>query len=284
MKRKSLLLLTIPLLITGCQKDDAPLPEQTQSDYGVFLGLNDSEDSLNKLLKYKEVAIEIDSFSSESIKILKDNNIQIDAYLSIGSLENYKPYYNDFKDYTFMDYDNWPNERWVDVSVQSYQDKMIELASLYKSKGADALFLDNYDVYYIVCEEYTERDIKEQIYSGLNAITSRLYDLNLKLILNSGIDYLERLQEENKEVLKKIYGLNQENVFASIEDYEKDVFGEQSKDDHEYYVDAIENMAKEGLKIYLLEYTKDEALIKKIDKYCKEHSFTYYISSTVGLY
>lgn len=280
MKNKYLLFLPL-LSITSCGCEQS-IPDK--KEYGVFLGINDSKESLEKLLNYKEVAIEINSFSSESIQKLKDNNIQIDAYLSVGSLENYKPYYNEFKEYTFMDYDNWPNERWIDVSVKSYQDKMIELASSYKAKGADALFLDNYDVYYIACEEYKERDLKEQIYSGLKTITNRLYDLDLKLILNSGIDYLERLQEEDKEILKKIYGLNQENVFASIKDYEKDIFGEQSKDDHEYYVEAIENMSKEGLQIYLLEYTKDNSLIKKIEQYCNKHSFKYYISSTVGLY
>lgn len=255
-----------------------------KKDFGAYLGLTDESDNYKKLLNYKEVAIEIGEYSSEHISLIKDNNTDIYAYLSVGSLENYKDYYNEFKNLTFMDYDNWPDERWIDVSSTLWADKLVELATKFKSLGATGLFLDNYDVYYIVCSEYKcSEAFKEGIYTGLKEITKRLKALDLKLIINSGTDFLERLDDEKDDTIRSFYAYNQESVFSTILDYENDVFGTQSTSDREYYQDIIAITSRYGIKTYLLEYTTDEALIQEIKTYCELNGYTYYISSHVNL-
>ena len=93
---------------------------------------------------------------------------------------------------------------------------------------------------------------------------------------------MERLNEEHSDLLDKIDIYAQECVFSSIEDYDKDDFARQNKEDHDYYVDVI-NMMKSHSSILLIEYTVDIDLINEIKSYCTSNNFSYYISSTVDL-
>src|SRR5574344_445076 len=100
MKRKSyLLLLLLPILFSsGCSSS---IEENT---YGVFLGLDHYE---NRLSSYKEIVIDVAEWSSSDIQKLKNNGQTIYSYLSIGSLENYRDYYADFKSHVLGPYENW---------------------------------------------------------------------------------------------------------------------------------------------------------------------------------
>lgn len=91
----------------------------TKDAYGVYLGENGS--NTDKLLGYKNLIIDLDEFSTSNIASIKEAGCKIYSYLSVGSLEKYRSYYEEYKDITFMDYDNWPDERWVDVSNHSWQ-------------------------------------------------------------------------------------------------------------------------------------------------------------------
>ena len=101
MSKKGLFILLIPLLLTSCSNSHIV----SDNSFGVFLGMDSTD--LNKLLDYQNVAIEIEEFKKSDIDKLKENNISIYAYLSVGSLENYRPYYDEFKQYAFQEYENW---------------------------------------------------------------------------------------------------------------------------------------------------------------------------------
>ena len=118
-----------------------------ESSYGVFLGL-DHDDGINKLLNYKLVVIDLQEFNKEDIDKLHEKGIKVYSYLNIGSVEEYRNYYNRFKDYYLGTYENWEDERWVDVSKKSFQDFIInDLEPSLRNKGADGYFIDNCDVY-----------------------------------------------------------------------------------------------------------------------------------------
>ena len=104
----------------------------------------------------------------------------------------------------------------------------------------------------------------------------------MKLIINSGTDFLERINEENTQMLDKISCYCQECVFSNIVDYDDDVFSFQDQEIHEYYLDIID-MMKSHSEILLLEYTIDETLINDIESFCSFNKFHYYISSSVDL-
>ena len=269
------------MLLGGCSKNTNQENNVQSTSYGVFLGADSK--SIDRISQYKNVVIDIDEFDQASISSLKDRGSSIYSYLSIGSLEKYRPYYEEYKDLTFLDYENWPDERWIDVSNTSWQEHLLSEADRLKGLGSEGIFMDNFDVYYIVCEEYEcSTSFKEGIYQGLYHILDELSKKDFKLIINSGTDFLERLSEEKPSMLNKISCYCQECVFSSIEDYEHDVFGKQDKETTDYYKSIIKIM-KPYADILLLEYTIDESLIQKIESYSKTNGFYYYISSSVNL-
>lgn len=282
MKYRGLSLLFISCFtLIGCNKENTPLTPKY--DYGVFLGAKSSKSNLGRLMTYKKAIIEFDEFSNNDISYLKDKGVEIYAYLSIGSLEKYRSYYDEFKQYTFMDYENWPDERWIDVSISSWQDHLYSEATRFKNSGASGIFMDNFDVYYIAMEEYEcSQTFKNNIYQGCVDILTRLSSLDMKLIINSGTDLLERLHDINSPLLNNISCYTQECVFSSIEDYDHDIFGKQNKEDQDYYLEIIDFM-KDYSDILLLEYTKDESLIEDIKGYCQSHNYYYYVSNKVNL-
>jgi len=110
-----------------------------KNEYGVFIGLNENE--TNKLEKYKIVVIEPSEFSIKKIKELKSKGKIIYGYLNVGSVEEYRPYYDRFKNLFLGVYEDWPDERWIDVSSLKWQDFIInELGKRYKDMEFDGLF------------------------------------------------------------------------------------------------------------------------------------------------
>ena len=280
--KKIALLFLIPFLISCGQQNKTSSNGNIQNDdFGVFLGANPS--SLSKIVQYENVIIDIDEFSENDISYLKDNGCKIYSYLSIGSLEKYRSYYETYKDLTFMDYDNWPDERWIDVSSNVWQNHLIDEANRFKNLKSDGIFMDNFDVYHIVKEEYEcSENFKEDIFNGCVNILDRLDETGLDLIINSGTDFLERLNEENNGELDKIDVYAQECVFSSIIDYQKDIFGKQDEETSSYYKSIISFM-KSHSEILLIEYTKDDSLVSQVENYCKTNNYYYYVSASVNL-
>lgn len=278
--RKNPLFLLFLLLISGCSQSENNPSFNTES-YGVFLGANST--SLKRISKYEKVFIDVDEFSVPDIEYLHKNNTEVYAYLSIGSLETYRSYYEDYKDLCFYDYENWPDEKWVDVSDDSWQEHISIEADRFLTLGVDGIFMDNFDVYYVAMEEYEcSNEFKEAIYQGSLSIFNNLSSKPLKLVINSGTDFLERINEEQPSLLNNISCYTQECVFSSIEDYDNDVFGIQDKETQDYYFGII-SMMKTHSNILLLEYTVDKKLIDGIKTYCQKENFYYYVSNSVNL-
>lgn len=80
-----------------------------QKPYGVFLNLN--KRNIQKLYRYKAVVIDAQFFSKKEIHKLKNHKIKVYSYINIGSLENFRPYYNEFKHLALGHYENWDEER-----------------------------------------------------------------------------------------------------------------------------------------------------------------------------
>lgn len=241
--------------------------------YGVFIGLSE-EEVLTKATEYSLIVVDGQDISEGTIEKLKQSGHRVYGYLSIGSLEKYRPYYERFSDITLGEYDNWPDEYWLDVSDPEWQEYVTDqLASEMKDSGFDGFFLDNADVYY----NYMTQDI----YSGLKSILEGLQKYDLPIVINGGDTFVTRLMDEGKVDL--IDAINQETVFSCILDYEKDEFGKQKSEDTTYYKEYIERAADSGLDVFLLEYTDDRHLISEIEDYCDRKGFDCYISGHVDL-
>jgi hypothetical protein len=80
------------------------------------------------------------------------------------------------------------------------------------------------------------------------------------------------------------HGVTQEEVFSLITDYSgRGTFGAQISSESLEYQKYISKAMGAGMEAYLLEYTRDANLKKKIVNYCEASGAGYYISEDVDL-
>lgn len=257
----ALLFLSSLFSFTGC-KAEPP------KDYGVFLGIDAAQ--IHRLDGYRIIVIEPSELGKEDIRNLHRAGKTVYGYLNIGAIERHRPYYERFENLTLGDYENWPEERWVDVSDSNWQAFLVdELGREYAKKGLDGFFLDNCDVY-----SHYQTDATFQ---GLSEILKGLKKYEIPLIVNGGSDFVFRQLEEAENAKTEILmdGINQETVFTSI-DFKNKSYGAQQEAETRYLMDYLEKAKMNGLSVYLLEYGAEPELSQKIDAYCKENGFLWY--------
>ena len=116
-------------------------------EYGVFIGA-DSE-QIKNIDGYSMVVIDAWENSAEDVKLLHDKGCKVYSYINVGAIENWRNYYDEYKHLALGDYENWEDEKWVNVADKSWQTFVVdELAARIIEKGADGFFVDNADVYY----------------------------------------------------------------------------------------------------------------------------------------
>ena len=240
--------------------------------YGVFLSV---EKNLDRLKDYEIVVIDAQHFKKEEIEAFKARGHKVYSYINIGSLENFRSYYKEYKDLKLGKYEHWDEEIWINVADQRWQDFMTNtMIPQLTAKGIDGFFVDNCDVYY----NYP----KKEILDGLTVIMKALVATGKAVLINGGDCYLDAYCKNGGKWSDVITGINQETVFSKII-WDKNKFGTAAKEDHKYFISYIERYAKQGADIYLLEYTKDKKLIKQIEEYCRTKGFGYYVSDSVEL-
>ena len=281
MKKVFAFIMLLPLL-AGCgknNKSEEGSDNINPSDYGAFLGRSDND--VTDFNKYKYVSCELDEFTDTNIKRLSEKGTNFLAYLNVGSLEEYRDYYDDFVEYTFLDYEDWPDERWIDVSNKSWQAYLINtVAKDFKDRGAYGVYMDNVDVY-TIAKENDKNYVS--FANGIKNIIKGVANLGLKVMINGGSEFLDDMNDQEDGIFSSIWAYHQEEVFSLITDYENDKFGKQVKDDTEYYQDIAKIMKNKGKEVFFLEYTKDNTLINEIKSYCESKKYHYYIASKVNL-
>ena len=243
-----------------------------QKDYGVFLSLDASD--MDRITEYQTVVIDAQYFSKKDIAYLKKQGCRVYSYINIGAIENFREYYDEYSNLTLGEYENWEEEQWVDVSSTVWQNFLVSLEEELLDKSIDGFFVDNCDVYYV----YHTDDVFE----GLTTILEHLMEYGKPVIINGGDTYVMEYETREGSIQRIMTGVNQECVFSRI-NFKKDSFSAQKKTDREYFQDYIETCDRQGCDVYLIEYTTDRKLKRKIKKYCKKNRFHYYISDSIEL-
>ena len=240
--------------------------------YGVFLS---ADGDLSKYSSYETIVIDAQNFDAEEIRTIKDEGHTLYSYINVGALEDFRDYYDEYKDLSLGAYEHWEEEVWIDVSDGRWIDFLLrELVPELLDKGIDGFFVDNCDVYY----QYPTPEILD----GLSLILMGIHEIGMPVILNGGDAFLDAYCENGGSWNDLITGINQETVFSSIV-WDEGEFGRATEEDQEYFCDYIERYGQKGAKIYLLEYTTDPELIGEIQAYCEAKGFLYYVSDSVEL-
>lgn len=255
------------LFIKGCKAETLG-----KRDYGVFLNVDDS--SLERLEMYETIVIDAQYFTKKDIEQLHENGTTVYTYLNIGSIENFRKYYTAYEKLAIGSYEHWDEEKWVDAASPDWQRFIMQLARELYEKDVDGFFIDNCDVYY-----YAPR---KDIFDGLTVILQYIMTLGKEVIINGGDTYVTEYKERYGTIDPIMTGVNQETVWSHI-DFAKGTFNEQNREEREYFCGYLESCKADGMEVYLLEYTANRKLIRKIEKYCRKQGFHFYISDSLEL-
>lgn len=266
------IILSAIAALTSCITDNSADVQSDESRYGVFIGAD--EDKLLSIFGYDVLIIDAENLTSDDIaEIHRNGNAKIYSYMNIGAVEEFREYYEQFLPYTLGTYENWEDERWVDVSSEKWQEHISLTAEMLADKGIDGIFADNADVYYVYPNE--------KIYLGLMDIFDIFSVRGIDVMVNGGDSFIRKAIDENS-LPDCIKAVNQETVFTSI-DFENGSFGEQAAEEREYFKEYAELCSCSGLKVYLIEYGADGRLSKEITAYCKEMGFECYFADSLEL-
>lgn len=246
-------------------------PSDEAEKYVVLIG-EDSEIT-EKLSDIDLLVIDAEYFSQNDIARLRENGIrEIYSYINIGSIESFRSYDTDFEKYTLGAYENWPEEKWIDVSAPEWQACTASRVDALVQKGVDGFFVDNTDVYY----NYPQ----ESIYDGILTILDYMDHTGRKIMINGGDCFVKKYLTTEKNVL--IDGVNQENVFTAY-DFSKDVYTKNDQSTREYYTEYLDLAMSHDCTAYTLEYATDPAIRRQAVAYAGKHGYICYVSDNIGL-
>lgn len=270
MNRKSVLLFCFFILffLVSCGRK-----EDEKVQYMVLIG----EDSgiVEKVSNVEVLVIDAAYFSREDIEKLKASQVEhIYTYLNIGSIENFRSYYDEFEKYTLGEYENWPQEKWVDVSEKEWQNFISKQCDELEQKGIDGFFVDNVDVYYVYP--------REEIYDGIVDILSDIKNRNKPVYINGGDTFVNKYLE-SMEGGELFDGVNQEGVYTTY-DFHNNSFKESPKEDRDYYTQYLKGLSEKGYEVYVLEYATEPDMKKKACLYSKELKYICYVSDNIELF
>lgn len=265
-------LFVLTFIIEGCFVKGCKAETLGKRDYGVFLNADDS--SLERLEMYETIVIDAQYFTKKDIEQLHENGTTVYTYLNIGSIENFREYYTAYEKLAIGSYEHWDEEKWVDAASPDWQRFIMQLARELYEKDVDGFFIDNCDVYY-----YAPR---KNIFDGLTVILQYIMTLGKEVIINGGDTYVTEYKERYGTIDPIMTGVNQETVWSHI-DFAKGTFNEQNREEREYFCGYLESCKADGMEVYLLEYTTNRKLIRKIEKYCRKQGFHFYISDSLEL-
>lgn len=264
--------LSVVLGLAGCA--EATNTTNEDFDYGVFLSLEGRE-AVEASEGFEIAVIDAQNISASDIAEMKARDQEVYSYLNIGSLETFRSYYTEYQHLTLKLYDNWEEEYWVDAGNEEWQ-KFVAgtLAQELLEKGIDGFWIDNTDVYGQFADE--------EIYDGVATILKTLMSYEKPVVINGGDQFVLTYLEQNGQVDDILTGINQETVFSSI-NFDEQTFTNQSTNDQHYYLDYLSVVDEEGKDIYLLEYTTDDRLVQKMQKYIRKRGWKGYISDSIEL-
>lgn len=269
---KILVLISAVIYFTACTVKTTEKLTDVRHPYGVFIGAE--KEKLLSLNNYDVLVIDAELLTAENIDVIHQNgNNEIYSYLNIGSVEDFRSYYEEFLPFTIGEYEDWDNEKWIDVSSEKWQTHIVEAADELVDKGVSGLFVDNTDVYYVFHEQ--------KIYNALLDIFNAFTEKGIKVIVNGGDVFISEVIN-NCSIPTCINAVNQETVFTSI-NFDDKSFGENNWENREYFIEYLNVCKQIGMDVLLIEYGANDKLREKVMYYCNENDYVCYFADSLAV-
>ena len=254
------------IALTSCTK------KESNDQYGVYIGAEPEELTGRSLAD--TIVIDAQYFSKDDISALNSSGHTVYSYINIGSIENFRDYYEEYEYLTLDTYENWEDEKWIDVSDPSWQDFISKKADELISKGVDGFFVDNCDVYY----QYRT----QEIFEGVSRILKNLKEKNTYVLINGGDTFVREYLDRFGNLDNILDGVNQESVVTCI-DWENDKFSVNEKEEKEYFLEYLQTVMDDGKDAYVIEYTTNKGIEKEAVSLAGSKGYTVYVAHSLDL-
>ena len=254
------------IALSSCTK------KESNDQYGVYIGAEPEELTGRSLAD--TIVIDAQYFDKDDITELKSSGHTVYTYINIGSIENFRDYYEEYEYLTLDTYENWEDEKWIDVSDSSWQDFISKKADELISKGVDGFFVDNCDVYY----QYRT----QEIFEGVSLILNELKEKNTYVLINGGDTFVTEYLDRFGNLDNILDGVNQESVVTCI-DWENDKFSVNEKEEKEYFLEYLQTVMDDGKDAYVIEYTTDKGIEKEAVSLAGSKGYTVYVAHSLDL-
>ena len=225
------------------------------------------------------LVIEPEDYTLEEIKKLKKPGVTLLGYISIGSVSDERPYYKKLKPFRLSRLEDWHHEWYLDLRKEEARKWCVNRAKEIKAMGFDGWWCDNVDVY-----EYHK---SSKMYDAITSVLKSIKALGGYVMINGGSEYISKLMDSDKnhKSITFIDGVTQEEVISLIKDYDgKGKFGKQTSEMNKWYESYMIRILRHGVGAFLLEYTTDASVKKKIIDFCQKNNMSgFYISGDVDL-
>lgn len=280
MKKKIISVITIILIMVfgllACSNSSNSSNSPNRNDnpeYVVLIG--EDREHLAGFPCADTLVIDGEYFTAEDVSYLKEKGVKtIYSYLNIGSIEEFRDCYEKYSEYALGEYENWPDEMWMDVSQEEWRNYIISKGNELAEKGFDGFFIDNADVYYM----FQTREI----YDGIVDILTRLKRGNMDVIINGGDVFVQEYIASGEQNGKIFDGVNQEDVYTNY-NFEENRFEINTEENREYYREYLEGLLSKGYTVYVLEYADKKEIQKKAIAYAKDKGFIVYAADNIDL-
>ena len=267
MKKKVVYVITILwIALFGQNKNCEP-------EYAVLIG--EDNENLDRFPCSDVLVIDGEYFTAEDVAYLKNRGVKtIYSYLNIGSIESFRDCYEEYSEYTLGEYENWPDEKWIDVSQEEWRNYIISKGNELSDKGFDGFFVDNVDIYYMFQTK--------EIYDGIVDILTQLKSDTMDVIINGGDIFVQEYISSEEDSKRIFDGVNQEDVYTNYNFKEKS-FKKNTRENRVYYKNYLKKLLKKGYVVYVLEYADKKKMQKQAIKYAEDNGFIVYVADNIDL-
>lgn len=217
-----------------------------------------------KIKGYNYVILEEKNFKKEDVTLIKKNNKNVLAYISLGEVNSNASHYNLLKNRVLGRNNNW-DSYYLNLQEKSTPVVLLTLIKKVLDKGFDGLFLDNIDNFSSFGPQFSQRNelialikrIKKQFPSHV-------------LIQNSGLELIP----ETKEYIKAV-------LFESIAtDFSFKDNGYKLRENADF-IERLKSIKEINMNykipVLLIEYANNSILYDQIVKRLSVSNFEYFI-------
>jgi uncharacterized protein (TIGR01370 family) len=190
--------------------------------------------------------------SSAKVDAIQAGGADVLGYLTVGTIESYRPWYGELKRYRLSAWQDWKDEWFADTSRAGYRRKVMDVAEeRILSQGFDGLFLDNVDMVEVKRHK-AQREGMGILVGELDA----LVDASGRLLFaqNGAPGVLDGYPGQGVDpLIDHLDGWNREDVTWTY-DFDRRRYVKNSNAEREAALDELQEIGDEGLTTTATDY------------------------------